>query len=138
MPINTVRCNQVFSSLIVAGSLVACANPPTDPDHGRHHSEQSANAAVASDSASAAHGGMAGGATAAGQAGSEMMNGSKTESQVGCEMKRMDKDAMCAMYRTMRDAPNEQARMAMMDRNMQGMSAEMRDQHMEMMRQQCQ
>lgn len=50
----------------------------------------------------------------------------------------MNKDAMCAMYRSMQNAPTEQDRQAMMERNMQGMSPEMRQRHMEMMRQQCQ
>jgi hypothetical protein len=38
----------------------------------------------------------------------------------------------------MRDAPDEQARQAMMERQMQGMSPQMRQQHLDMMRQQCQ
>jgi hypothetical protein len=63
-----------------------------------------------------------------------MMGGNKAAGG----MQHMDKEAMCAMYRNMRDAPTEQARQAMMDRNMQGMPPEMRQQHMEMMRQQCQ
>jgi hypothetical protein len=53
-------------------------------------------------------------------------------------MQHMDKDTMCATYRSMQTAPTEQDRQAMMDRNMQGMSPEMRQRQMEMMRQQCQ
>jgi hypothetical protein len=78
-----------------------------------------------------------------------MAQGAMTGSHAGCGMMgantagcpggmQQDKDAMCAMYRDMRDAPNEQARQAMMDRHMQAMSPEMRQHHMEMMRQQCQ
>jgi uncharacterized membrane protein (DUF106 family) len=52
-------------------------------------------------------------------------------------MHHMDKDAMCAMYRNMQNA-SEQERHEMMERNMQNMSPEMRQQHMEMMQKQCQ
>jgi hypothetical protein len=68
-------------------------------------------------------------------AGQEIMGG--TTAPPGA-MQPMDKETMCSMYRSMRDAPNDQARQAMMDRQMKGMSREMRQQHMEMMRQQCQ
>ncbi|GAB3466123.1 hypothetical protein GCM10027321_31960 [Massilia terrae] len=54
------------------------------------------------------------------------------------EPQHMNKESMCAMYRAMQNAPTEQDRQAMMERNMQGMSPEMRQQHMEMMRKQCQ
>jgi len=64
---------------------------------------------------------MTGGGTAAGSGG----------------MQPMHKETMCAMYRAMRDAPNEQARQAMMDRNMREMSPEMREHYLEMMPQQC-
>ena len=50
----------------------------------------------------------------------------------------MDKDAMCAMYRNMQNASTDEQRHEMMERNMQGMSPEMRQQHMEMMQRQCQ
>jgi hypothetical protein len=52
-------------------------------------------------------------------------------------MQQMDMEAMCAMYRSMRDAPSEQARQAMMERHMPNMSPEMRLHHMEMLRQHC-
>ena len=53
-------------------------------------------------------------------------------------MHHMDKDAMCAMYRNMQNASTDEQRHEMMERNMQGMSPEMRQQHMEMMQRQCQ
>jgi hypothetical protein len=53
-------------------------------------------------------------------------------------MQAMDKGRMCSMYRGMQDAPDDQARQAMMDRLMPGMSPDTRRRHMEMMRQQCQ
>jgi hypothetical protein len=113
---------------LAAACLVGCANPSGAQDHGQHHAGQSENsmAPVSSDT-SPAQGGMTGGA----------MKGS----QAGCGsagMQHMDKDSMCAMYRSMRDAPTEQARQMMMDRQMQGMSPEMRQHHMDMLRQQCQ
>lgn len=46
-------------------------------------------------------------------------------------------EAMCAMYRGMRDAPSEQERQARMEARMGGMAPAMRQQHMEMMRQRC-
>jgi len=70
------------------------------------------------------------------QGGCGMMGSGKTDS--ACGMQHMNKDAMCSMYRDMRDAPDEQARQAMMDRHMQGMPAEARRRHMDMLRQQCQ
>jgi hypothetical protein len=75
------------------------------------------------------------------------MSAGTTGSAAGCGMmtdcaaaqgQPMNKDAMCAMYRDMQNAPNDQARQAIMDRQMQGMSPEMRQRHMDMMRQQCQ
>jgi hypothetical protein len=48
----------------------------------------------------------------------------------------MDMNQMCSMYRNMQNAPMEQ-RQSMMDQQMKGMSPEMREHHMEMMRQQC-
>ncbi|WP_292044475.1 hypothetical protein [Massilia sp. UBA6681] len=44
---------------------------------------------------------------------------------------------MCAMHREMQAAPNEAARRAIAERQMQGMSPEQRDQRMQMMRQHC-
>lgn len=132
---------------LVAASLVACAAPAADPGHARHHPGQTGNATPPASSATSGAqggamgsgmmgGGMAGG-TMMGSGGScAMMGGDKTAG--ACGMQNMNKDQMCAMYRGMRDAPNEQARQAMMDHHMQGMSPQMRQQRMEIMRQQCQ
>ena len=64
------------------------------------------------------------------------MGGSMAAGPAG--MHRMDKDAMCAMYRKMQNAPTDEERHEMMERYMQNMSPEMRQQHMEMMQRQCQ
>lgn len=123
---------------LAAASLVACATPPDDQGHDGHHPGQTANATVPSPSASA-------GAMGSGMTGGTMMGGTGNCAMMGsgkddraCNMQQMNKEQMCAMYRSMRDAPNEEARRAMMERNMQGVSPEMRQQHAEMMRQQCQ
>lgn len=127
MLIKPIPSIQILAGL-AAASLVGCANPSGGQDHGQHHAGQSVNStAPASSGTSPAQGGMTGGAMTGGQAGCGSAG-----------MQHMDKDSMCAMYRSMRDAPTEQARQMMMDRQMQGMSPEMRQHHMEMMRQQCQ
>jgi len=136
MSIKRPRSFRVMLGLLATAGLVACASP--DGDHGRHHADQSAETA-----GNGLPGGprSTGGMMAAGMTGS---NGSCPMTDCGNaaastqRQPMMDKDAMCAMYRGMRDAPTEQARQAMMERNMQAMSPEMRRQHMEMMRQQCQ
>jgi hypothetical protein len=131
--------------LLAAASLAACAGPRVDDQH-QHHAGQSA----AGSSGMSAQGGTMGGAmtgkhtgcgmmgaaTAANQSGCPMMGGSEAASTGA--MQATDKGALCSMYRGMRDAPDDQARQAMMDRLMPGMSPEMRQRHMEMMRQQCQ
>jgi hypothetical protein len=135
----TILSLRILAGLAVTAGLVACATPAADQDHAQHHPAQSTDmAAPASSGGSAAQGGMGSGAMMGSQSGCGMMGGNTTGSQAGCGMQHMDKDAMCAMYRSMRDAPTEQARQAMMDQNMKTMSPEMRQQHMEMMRQQCQ
>ena len=105
---------RILAGLALAAGLAACATPDAGPGHGGHH-------AGASD-ASPAQGGMMGGSMAAGPGG----------------MRQMDKDAMCTMYRTMQNAPTDEQRHEMMERNMQNMSPEMRQRHMEMMQKQCQ
>ncbi|ALK96093.1 hypothetical protein AB595_08615 [Massilia sp. WF1] len=137
----TIHSFRILAGLAVTAGLVACATPAADQDqhHARHHPAQSEDmAAPASPGGSAAQGGMGSGAMTGSQGGCGMMGGNTTGSQAGCGMQHMDKDAMCAMYRSMRDAPTEQARQAMMDQNMRAMSPEMRQRHMEMLRQQCQ
>jgi hypothetical protein len=151
MSSTTTHPIHIIASLVVTASLIGCATPSGDQgqDQDQHHPGQSAGtSAPDSSGGAAAQGGMAGGAMTGSQAGCGMMGGSTTGAQAGCgmmggnkaagAMPQMDKEAMCAMYRGMRDAPTDQARQAMMDRNMRGMSPEMRQQHMDMMRQQCQ
>jgi hypothetical protein len=137
MLITPIPLIRILVGLVATAGLVACANPPADQDHGEHHAGQSADtAAQGSSGTSAAQGGMMGGSMTGSHAGCGMMGGSQTAGPGGTQ--HMDKEAMCSMYRNMQHAPNEQARQAMMDPNMQAMSPEMRRQHMEMMRQQCQ
>lgn len=135
----TISPIKVLIGLVATAGLVACATQARDEDHGRHHTDSS--------SASPAEGGMGGSAMTGSQAGCGMMGAGMAGSQGGCAMmgdskaaggmQHMDKKSMCAMYRNMRDAPTDQARQEMMDRQMQGVSPEMRQQHMDMMRQQC-
>jgi hypothetical protein len=135
LPIPSIR--HILTAL-AAASLVACAAPPAGEGHARHHPGQAENATVppASAASGAQGGGMTGGAMM-GSAGNCPMMGSGQPAGA-CNMQQMNKEQMCAMYRSMRDAPNEEARQAMMERRMQGMSPQMRQQHIEMMRQQCQ
>jgi hypothetical protein len=135
MAIRSVPSIRLLAALLSAASLAACANPPGDQDHGQHYPARSAPATTVPDpsGASSAGSSMMGGAMKQGHPGCGMMGG--REARPGTHM---DKEAMCAMYRSMRDAPTEQERQALMDRNMQDMPPEMRQRHMEMMRQQCQ
>lgn len=55
----------------------------------------------------------------------------------GSATRHSGEGAMCAMHRDMKDAPNEEARRAIAERHMQGISPEQRQQHMEMMRRHC-
>lgn len=151
MIIKSIPSIHILAGLVLTASLAACASPDGDQGHGQHHADQSTNAPVSSSSAgSSAQGGMMGGAMTGSQSGCSMMGEGATGSQAGCgmmgdsksaaagSMPHMDKDAMCAMYRSMQNASTEQERHEMMERNLQGMSPEMRQRHLEMMRQQCQ
>jgi len=136
-----------FLTALAVASLAGCASPSDEQRDGMHHMGQSTNATASGPSS---QGGSAAGTMAASQGGCGMMGAGTSGSGSDCgmmgdskaanpgAMPRMDKDAMCAIYRGMRDASTEQARQEMMDRQMQGMSPEMRQRHMEMMRQQCQ
>lgn len=127
---------RILASLAVTAGLLACATPVADQDHTEHHPAHLA--ASKSLGGTAAQSRRGSGVMMGSQDGCGMMGGDTTGNQAGCGMKHMDKEAMCAMYRSMRDAPTEQARQAMMDQNMKAMSPGMRQQRMEMMRQQCQ
>lgn len=112
-----------LAALAAVAALAGCASPG---DHERHHAD-------GADSATTATGGTMSAGTTGSAAGCGMMTDC-----AAAQGQPMNKDAMCAMYRDMQNAPNDQARQAMMDRQMQGMSPEMRQRHMDMMRQQCQ
>ena len=137
MSVKTIRSFRFLFVLAAANLLGACASPP-DGQHGQHHPGSQANPAASSPAgASPAQGGTAGATTTQSGPCCEMMGGGGGPGGSG-GMGQMDREAMCAMYRGMRDAPSEQERQAMMDRHMQAMSPEMRQRHMEMMRQRCQ
>jgi hypothetical protein len=138
MPIKPIPSIHVLAALLAAAILAACANPRGDQNHGQHHPGQSATSAAtvpAPPGASSSQGSMMGGPMTRSHGGCSMMGGGRAAPG---GMQHMDKEAMCSMYRSMRDAPSEQERRTMMERNMQSMSPEMRERHLEMMRQECQ
>jgi hypothetical protein len=94
--------------------LAACTTPEDAAGHGAHHPDQGAGRPM--------------------QPGGPMAMGGPSPGQMA--PRGMDMNQMCTMYRNMQSAPTEQ-RQAMLDQQMKGMSPEMRQQHMEMMRQQC-
>jgi hypothetical protein len=112
----SLRC---LAAVLVTAGLSACTAPAGGNMHAHHHPAQEAGSA-GRPSADMAMGGTAGAATASGQPG-----------QGGMDMRQM-----CAMHRDIQAAPESQ-RQAMMDRQMQQMSPEMRQRHMDMMRQHC-
>jgi hypothetical protein len=122
-------------ALLAATALLACTTPSDTTDHEAHHPDQAAGGATpgSAPSGNGTMGGQSGAGMMGGQSGAGMMGGTAA-SQAGPG--GMDKNQMCAMYRNMQSAPADQ-RQAMMDQQMKGMSPEMRQQHLEMMRQQC-
>lgn len=124
MLLTTKALPRILAALVAAVALGACATPEGGTDNVVHHADQEARCAVAGPAPSGC-----------GTMGSGMMGG--TGSGGPMMAGKMDKNAMCAMYREMHNAPPQQ-RQSMMDQQMKGMSPEMRQQHMEMMRQQCQ
>jgi hypothetical protein len=112
---------RVLAALLTAVALAACTTPDATTGHA-DHADQARGTAMQAGS------GMAGGQSGAGMAGGTSSGQMKPEG--------MDMSQMCAMHRNMQSMPMEQ-RQAMMDQQMKGMSPEMRQQHMEMMRQQC-
>jgi hypothetical protein len=136
MPVKSIPSIHSLGALLIAASLAACANPRSAQDRGQQHPAQAAPTTVPNPTGTSAQSSMLGGPMKEGHAGCGMM-GAGREARPG-GMPHMDKESMCAMYRSMRDAPTEQERQAMMERNMPGMPPGMREQHMEMMRQQCQ
>jgi hypothetical protein len=121
--------HQLAAGVLLA-SLVGCATPGGAHGPGQGHRGQLEDArppeVSSTSTGTPAPGGM--------MDACPMMGSGKTDSACGMHM---NKEAMCSMYRSMRDAPDEQARQAMMDRHLQGMPPEARRRHMEMLRQQC-
>jgi hypothetical protein len=111
-----------LAALLAAIALAACTTPDNTTDHAVHHPEPAAASPA-----------QPGGMRMEGQSGAGMM-GETASGQMKSE--GMDMNHMCAMYRNMQNMPTEE-RQAMLDQQMKGMSPEMRQQHMEMMRQQC-
>ncbi|MDK6076018.1 hypothetical protein [Massilia varians] len=58
-------------------------------------------------------------------------------SAAGSATRHSGDEATCAMDHSMGDAPKDEARRAMEERRLQGMSPEQRRQHLEMMRRHC-
>jgi len=117
-----IRLMHVLAALVAGAALSACAPMRGDQDHPRHHPGRSVNAMAPP--ASGVH------------PGREDMMGASRAGSTG-SMAPSDKEAMCARYRGMRNAPDERARQAMMDREMASMPPEMRQRHMEMMGKHC-
>ena len=126
MKTRPIRPMCILAGLLAAAGLSACTAMQQDQDHPRHHPGRSVDAMAPS----------AGQHSARGETGGGMMGGSAAG--VTGSMGPDDKEAMCARYRGMRDAPDEPARQAMMHKEMGAMSPEMRQRHMDMMRRQCQ
>jgi hypothetical protein len=107
----------------VVAALAGCAAPAGNGPPGASPAET----AAAASGPSVAHG-----ATMGGPGGCPMMS-------AGCAgaLRPGAMQAMCEMRRNLDEAPNEQARQAMMERGMPGMSPEQRRKHMEMMRRHC-
>lgn len=103
-----------FVLLVTTSALAGCSTSGGSPDKGTALPDQGSQMMM---------GGPQSGTGSTGAAGS-MGTG------------QMDMSAMCQMYRNMQNASPEQ-RQAMLDQQMKGMSPEMRQQHMEMMRQHC-
>lgn len=139
LPNPTLR---TLTALVATLVLAACATQGGGTaDHRLHHPGPAAPSTEAGAP-------RPGGDTMTGaQSGSEMMGRGTMGGQSGggatgagadgqSNQRAMDMNAMCVTYRDMQNASIEQRR-AMMDQQMKGMSPEMRQQHMEMMRQQC-
>jgi hypothetical protein len=129
-------------ALLAATALSACTTPSDTTGHEAHHPDQTAGSATPGAAPSGTAGGQSGAGMMGGQSGGSMMGGQTGGAMMGGTAASqmgpggMDTKQMCAMYRNMQSAPADQ-RQAMMDQQMKGMSPEMRQQHWEMMRQQC-
>lgn len=124
MSIQSAALNRILLALVVASALPACMTPSPGTDQGALHRGATAGA-----------GQTGGGMMGAEQAGSGTTT--RDEAAARQRMMPMDMESMCAMHRAMQSTASEQERQAMMDQRMGHMSPEMRQQHMEMMRQHC-
>lgn len=116
VPDAALRIMAVLAALVLGG----CAASHGGPSPGGHHAGPSTAAAAPPPSGPFY--------------GLETTTGG---SAAGSATRHSDEGAMCAMHQDMKNAPNEEARRAMVERHMQGMSPEQRQQHMEMMRRHC-
>ncbi|MFC5463058.1 hypothetical protein [Massilia niabensis] len=108
-------------------ALAACTTTDGTTGHAAHHPDRAARAPAQGDATTM--GGMSGG-----QSGAATMSGAPS-GQMAPGQTNMG--AMCPMHRDMQKMSPEQHR-AMMDEKMKGMTPEMRQHHMEMMRRHCQ
>lgn len=136
MRVKSISSIPVLGALLITASLAACASPRSDQDRGQQQpGRQSGPTTAPNPTGTSAQSSMLGGPMKDGHAGCGAMDYCREARPGG--MQHMDKEAMCAMYRSMRDAPTVRERQAMMERHMQGMPPGMREQHVEMMRRQC-
>lgn len=113
--------SQAVTSLTIAVALAGCAGTGADSAHhpGPGHSGAQGGGMMG--------GGMMGGGTA----------GPTAATGTPPALTPMDREAMCAEYHQIQNAPTDQQRQAIIEQHMQGMSPEMRAHHLDMMRQQC-
>ncbi len=109
-----------LTAVLAALALAGCAATPGGQPDGAHSAGSSADATPTPPS-----GPFYGLETATGG------------SAAGSAMGHSAEETMCAMHRDMGDAPKDEARRAMQERRLQGMSPEQRRQHLEMMRRHC-
>ena len=132
MLITSTALSRSFAALVAAVALGACTTPNSSTaDVAQQPTPQ---AGATQGPASPGCPGMMSSCPGSTTLGSGMMCGTQTSNtMMGGQM---DKNKMCAMYRSMQEAAPQQ-RQSMMEHQMKGMSPEVRQQHMEMMRQQC-
>ncbi len=109
-----------LKAALAALALAGCAASPGGQPHGAHPAGSSADATPTPPS-----GPFYGLETTTGGSAAGSATGHSAE------------ETMCAMHRNMEDAPKDEARRAMEERRLQGMSPEQRRQHLEMMRRHC-
>lgn len=117
---------RVLAAFAAALALASCAHHGAmGPGAAGAHRHGTAPGAAAGSTGAAGH-------TMHGSSGGSTGTAAAAASSPG----QMNMQAMCAAHRQMRDAPAGQ-QAAMMEQHMKGMSPDMRQRHMEMMRQHC-